>query len=190
MSYRAISRKLGCSKSSVWYHAKKRGTVQELVRYDWDHIGVYVQAGRTLPQAMIEFGFARSTWEAAVRRGAVQPVRRKLLCDLPASEILCKNSRFDRRSVRRYVLELDLLPYMCALCDVDSEWQGQPLTLILDHVDGDNGDHRLKNLRFLCPNCDIQQPTYGSKNRGRVPNTNRNKYRRAYERANYHPALG
>ena len=49
--------------------------------------------------------------------------------------------------------------YLCGLCGVLPIWNGQPLTLEIDHVDGNWRDDRLVNLRFLCPNCHSQQPT-------------------------------
>ena len=40
------------------------------------------------------------------------------------------------------------------------------MTLILDHINGINNDHRLENLRFVCPNCNIQLDTNcGKKNK-------------------------
>ena len=48
-----------------------------------------------------------------------------------------------------------------------SEWLGNPLALQLDHINGVNNDHRLTNLRFLCPNCHSQTDTYAGKNMGR-----------------------
>jgi 5-methylcytosine-specific restriction endonuclease McrA len=52
----------------------------------------------------------------------------------------------------------------CLFCKT-KEWLGKPLTLELDHVNGDNTDNRRENLRFLCPNCHSQTPTYRRKNR-------------------------
>ena len=42
---------------------------------------------------------------------------------------------------------------------------GRPLTLTLDHINGDHNDNRIENLQFICPNCDSQQDTYCYKNK-------------------------
>jgi len=40
--------------------------------------------------------------------------------------------------------------------------------MTLDHVEGNRFDNSPYSLRYLCPNCDSQQPTRGGKNKGRV----------------------
>jgi hypothetical protein len=47
-------------------------------------------------------------------------------------------------------------------------WNGKPLSLVLDHRNGNNSDNRPQNLRLLCPNCDSQLETRGGRNKGRV----------------------
>lgn len=47
----------------------------------------------------------------------------------------------------------------CAICNL-TDWLGMPITLELDHVNGDNKDNRRENLRALCPNCHAQTPTW------------------------------
>lgn len=47
-------------------------------------------------------------------------------------------------------------------------WNGQPIILILDHKDGCNTNNSVDNLRYLCPNCNQQQPTHGGGNKGRI----------------------
>lgn len=49
--------------------------------------------------------------------------------------------------------------YACASCGI-AEWQGSALSLHVDHINGEHHDNRLENLRFLCPNCHSQTPTY------------------------------
>ena len=51
----------------------------------------------------------------------------------------------------------------CEVCGV-VDWQGQPLTFQVDHVDGNRTNNSLDNLRVLCPNCHSQTDTYGHKN--------------------------
>ena len=44
-------------------------------------------------------------------------------------------------------------------------WNDKELVLRLDHIDGDNNNNVLENLRWICPNCDSQLDTYKSKNK-------------------------
>ena len=54
----------------------------------------------------------------------------------------------------------------CAICRQPSLWNGMPLVLVLDHIDGDSTNNRRENLRLVCPNCDSQLETYKMRNRG------------------------
>ena len=56
-----------------------------------------------------------------------------------------------------------MLQYKCTICGNNGVWMDQPLTLQLDHIDGDSTNNELSNLRLLCPNCHTQTETYGSK---------------------------
>ena len=80
--------------------------------------------------------------------------------------ILRENSTSPRSSVKSKVLREGLLDYRCQICGLGPEWNGKELGLTLDHINGVSNDHRIDNLRFVCPNCDRQLPTYCNKNWG------------------------
>lgn len=70
-------------------------------------------------------------------------------------------------SLRKRILKAGLLKNECAECGQGPTWNGRPLTLQLDHVNGHHRDNRIENLRILCPNCHVQTPSFTSKSPGR-----------------------
>lgn len=82
----------------------------------------------------------------------------------PNEEIFCENSMKTRAVVKRRILADNLLEYKCAICGNLGKHNGLPLILQLDHINGVANDHRLKNLRWLCPNCHSQTENFCSKN--------------------------
>ena len=52
----------------------------------------------------------------------------------------------------------------CIRCGI-TEWEGEKLSLHMDHIDGNRYNNELKNLRLLCPNCHSLTPTYCGKNK-------------------------
>jgi len=82
-------------------------------------------------------------------------------------EVFVENSTYDRKGIKKRILDQNLIQYKCDCCGIGPEWNGKPMPLILDHVNGISNDHRLSNLRFVCSNCDSQLDTYKSRNKGR-----------------------
>jgi 5-methylcytosine-specific restriction endonuclease McrA len=78
-------------------------------------------------------------------------------------ELYCENSRYNSTSLKNRIIRDKKLPYQCALCDIKNIWKGKPISLQLDHINGNSRDHRLENLRFLCPNCHSQTDTFAGK---------------------------
>ncbi len=72
---------------------------------------------------------------------------------------------------------------VCEDCGIGNEWNGKPLTIQLDHIDGDSDNNELSNVRLICPNCHTQTETWGSKGLGSryKKHTKRNSYLRKYK---------
>ena len=91
-------------------------------------------------------------------------IRHNLSTRIPLEEILVEKSTYANspRLGERLIRE-GLREDRCYECGI-TEWRGRKLRLRLDHINGNPRDHRLDNLRFLCPNCDSLTDTYCGRN--------------------------
>lgn len=84
---------------------------------------------------------------------------------IPLSDILVENSTYTNISrLKIRLVNEGVLEYKCVKCGNKGEWMDKPITLQLDHENGVRDDHRLENIRFMCPNCHSQTPTFGGRN--------------------------
>ena len=80
-------------------------------------------------------------------------------------EVFIKESPVTQKVLRGYIERHNIIPYQCQNCGCDGTWQGGKISLEVDHIDGDNHNNEILNLRYLCPNCHALTETYRGKNK-------------------------
>lgn len=126
---------------------------------------------KTMKKYIKDFGldtshFTGQLWSKGKKLGASNRAK-------PLEEILVKDSSFTSSySLKRRIIREGIKQWFCEEC-LGTEWNGQPIPLELEHCNGDNTDHRLENLKLLCPNCHAQTTFY----RGRNKRSSRNEKR-------------
>ena len=84
---------------------------------------------------------------------------------LETKDIFCMNSNVSRSTLKKAIIRDNLLDNTkCSICNIGNTWNNKPITMILDHINGLRNDNRIENLRFVCPMCNSQLDTTGSKN--------------------------
>lgn len=91
----------------------------------------------------------------------IQKVRKSI----PLEEILAgKHPQYQTYKLKHRLYDAGMKENICEKCGIH-EWNGVPLSMELDHIDGNSSNHEWCNLRILCPNCHAQTPTFRCKRR-------------------------
>lgn len=150
--------------------------LEELCADSFSYAEVLRKAGRkqgggtqaTLKKKIEEFGidishFTGQGWSKGLTKADTSSIQSKEKYSI--EEIFIKNSPVTQKVMRGYVERHNLLEYKCVNCGCDGHWQGGEISLEIDHIDGDNSNNELTNLRYLCPNCHALTETYRGKNK-------------------------
>jgi hypothetical protein len=135
-------------------------TIREVI----ERLGLSVCAGNypRMGREIERLGLDRSHMIGSTHRG--------VSCKhaIPMEKILVSGSSYTSTyHLKKRLLKSGLIKSRCVECGQAPEWNGKPLMMILDHINGVRNDHRLTNLRMLCPNCNSQQDTFAGRNRGK-----------------------
>ena len=90
---------------------------------------------------------------SASNRGKTSPIRKtaaQILVILPEG-----SNRPKSEQLRRALLESGSSE-VCS-CGVNTIWNGKPIQIEVDHLDGNWLNNSIENLRFICPNCHSQE---------------------------------
>ena len=80
-------------------------------------------------------------------------------------DILVENSTYTyTTTLKNRLYKEGLKEKTCELCGQGEEWNGNHMSLILDHINGFPNDNRIDNLRIVCPNCNATLDTHCGKN--------------------------
>jgi DNA-binding CsgD family transcriptional regulator len=163
LSRAETARRLGVSKPTVSYHARRLGhdvDVRCARRYDWAAVQRFYDDGHSVADCVDAFGFSKQTWHAAVNAGRVVP--RPAMT--PIAALCVADTPRTRGNLKRRLLREGLKEGRCEGCGLH-RWQGRTLPLALHHVNGDRDDNRLENLEILCPNCHALTANFAGRNR-------------------------
>lgn len=84
-------------------------------------------------------------------------------------KVMVKNSTYSRGHLKERLLKNGMLENKCSNCGQLPLWDNRELVMVLDHINGTSNDHRLENLRLLCPNCNSQTKTFAGKRNKKLP---------------------
>lgn len=79
-------------------------------------------------------------------------------------QTFCVWSKKLNSTVRHLIKKYWLLENKCQKCWLSWTYNWKDIVLQIDHIDWDDHNHSLSNLRYLCPNCHSQTETFCHRN--------------------------
>jgi len=151
VSYEEIGRRENVTGAAIKKRAKKAGIYRARIKYN-GHNGIKkVVICAVCPNEVKASGRRCCSRECSTEYGRQQLLGK----DFDDLGLYSKKTRV--------ILEQG---YKCNRCGI-SDWLGAPLTLELEHIDGNHHNNDRTNLEVLCPNCHAQTPSWRGRNRNK-----------------------
>lgn len=164
-------RKLGLNVEHFDQHFD--GLYTKFNRFTKEFIESIVKTNTTWEAVMTALGYKscqnvpfikRKLDKLSVDYSHIDPTYIRSTQGIPLSDILVKDSTYTGMPQLRLRLKRELgWEHKCSVCLL-TEWNGIEIPIQIDHINGDHWDHRITNIRFICPNCHAQTDTYCGKN--------------------------
>jgi hypothetical protein len=114
---------------------------------------------RTVQRWAAKWGISSAYFDPNAGRTRAARARQKAL-----AEVMVEQSPYSRAQLKQRLLAEGLKQPICELCGQGEKWRGRRMSLVLDHINGVSNDHRLENLRIVCPNCAATLDTHCGRN--------------------------
>ena len=79
---------------------------------------------------------------------------------LPLSYWLQEGTKIGSSNLKEKLYKSGIKERICEKCGQTEMWNGERISLILDHINGHPKDNRIENLRIVCPNCEATLETH------------------------------
>jgi len=134
--------------------------------FNMDQILLAIANSKSYSEASVNLGMSRTYLTKYIKEHKLdiahfRPGRNR---EIPNEELFSKSFSRRNNTVKKRITRDKLLVNSCLWCGITDTWNDKPITLELDHINGDPTDNRIDNLRLLCPNCHSQTPTSKGKN--------------------------
>ncbi len=129
----------------------------------YEEVAEAISKHKTMGGSAISLGIDRRTFykiasEYGLYHGDARGGKKFDLLDILAG----KHPQYPTSKLSKRLVKEGYKKYECQSCGI-SDWNGKPISLELNHIDGNSGNHALENLELICPNCHSQTDTYRSK---------------------------
>ena len=160
LSYKEISAKTKLTKATISYHAAKLGMSNPRVEPNLEILTRLYESGLSVAETAKQLGIGKVAASKALKKNKVSMRSNK--ADI--EKMFIENSLVGRNAIKNRLIKENMLENKCSDCGLEQSWNGKPIVMVLDHINGVNNDNRIENLRFLCPNCNSQTPTFAGRN--------------------------